>query len=371
MDETGPGERRFLAPWAGTSPAEPRARLSPRVLRGGLEHLVAHGPAVVVVNRDRAAWLADLTAIMQTWSAYVGNDPTRLPSALLPPNLPLDRFADAALAAGRILVAYPEQGRPPLFGRGPKRLRPFQTTFVELATAHDAPVIPIACAGARFRVGAPLRVTLDPARASAADYRSAAEEVRQVMQAMIDGPLKKHPHREQSPVAAPNPVSGTPATIAELEARIRVLEAREQVYRAMVTWGRALDTVERTHDVQDARYMADDLMSPDGIFDLADTGWGVWGPEKDEIVRHIMSFVRRFSWAYHTYPNGEIDVDPARGTARFHTSTELVPLARDGNFQWFFLTQTTTFVRQDGAWRVQRYKLSNLRTITPAPSHAW
>jgi SnoaL-like domain len=158
-----------------------------------------------------------------------------------------------------------------------------------------------------------------------------------------------------------------PAADAALARRVAVLEAESQVARAMFTWGRALDQVERSHDAADARHIALELMTPDGIMDFAATGWGVWGPGKEALVAEIVKFSRRIRWSYHTYPNGEITVDPEAGTARFWTTTELVPIAVEGEFQWYFLTQRTDFRRLGDAWKVARYTLSDLRVARTTP----
>ncbi|MFT3775975.1 MAG: nuclear transport factor 2 family protein [Minicystis sp.] len=403
MADTTPRALRFVSPWDGA--ARPgaagtggEARLGStrwsrsRVDVQGIENLLDSGPAIVVVNRAGAGWMRDLAALVQAWAAHVGIDPARLPTGLLPPNLPIHALADAALSAGRIVIAYPEQGMPALLARGVPRVRPFQTTFVELAATHGAPILPIASWNRRFRIGAPVRIDIDPHQASPAAYRAAAEEIRQLLQTLLDdGPADRPAPRPSGSGGSgragdrgtiPEPpladargsaplATEARVTIPDLQHRVRVLEAREQIFRAMVVWGRALDTIERTHDRHFAEHIADDLMSPDGTFDLEDTGWGCWGPDKAEIVEHLMSFVRRFSWAYHTYPNGEIDVDVDRGTGRFHTTTEVVPLTRDGNFQFFFLTMTTDFVLVEGHWKVKLYKLSDLRTVSPVPSQMW
>lgn len=172
-----------------------------------------------------------------------------------------------------------------------------------------------------------------------------------------------------APVAPVTPAARSTAD-PSLARRVSALEAEGEVARAMFTWGRALDRVELTKDPADARHIANDLMTEDGVLDFGAVGWGVWGPDKTSLIADILKFSRKIGWAYHTYPNGEISVDLDRGTARYFTTTELVPLTVSGVFQWYFLTQRTEFRRVSGAWKVARYTLSDLR-IAPSPSDRW
>lgn len=178
--------------------------------------------------------------------------------------------------------------------------------------------------------------------------------------------------RATATVTSAAPAAPVAHTAADppLARRVSALEAEGEVARAMFTWGRALDRVELTKDPADARHIANDLMTEDGVLDFGAVGWGVWGPDKTSLIADILRFSRKIGWAYHTYPNGEITVDLDRGTARYFTSTEVVPLSVSGVFQWYFLTQCTEFRRVSGAWKVARYTLSDLR-IAPSPSDRW
>ncbi|MFJ9605896.1 lysophospholipid acyltransferase family protein [Kitasatospora sp. NPDC101176] len=103
----------------------------------------------------------------------------------------LDRAAEA-LAAGRIVLIYGEGGLPRRLDSGEQPPRPFRSGLARLATATGAPVVPLGQAGSRrltsggalkqlaglatapvrrpalhVHLGAPLRLTGDPAAATA------------------------------------------------------------------------------------------------------------------------------------------------------------------------------------------------------------
>jgi hypothetical protein len=419
----------------------------------GLENLPAAGPAVVLLNHTAANCLRDATVFLQRWAEHVGYDPRRLPGAV-----GLPRFFDlasvssalrdsglrgaspgslrpstehqlgAVLQRGGIVLLYPENAAD-ILGQGARRGPViFQTGFVDLALAHGASLVPVACLSGenfswnggdwhdishrlRVKVGAPLRLTLDPATATPHDRNHAAAAMRHLFTDMLHelhaavprtaapapapfaraargfpwaarffqgagpfdagapAPRPAGPFDAGAP--APRPAApAAPSADASLARRVAALEAEGEVARAMFTWGRALDRVERTDDPADARHIADDLMTPDGVLDFGAVGWGVWGPDKAQLVAEMLKFSRKIGWAYHTYPNGEITVDLDQGTARYWTTTEMVPLTLDGEFQWYFLTQRTEFRKLDGAWKVARYTLSDLRVARAAPD-AW
>jgi 1-acyl-sn-glycerol-3-phosphate acyltransferase len=165
------------------------------------------------------------------------------------------RNLDRLLCEGELLLYYPEGAEG--IGKGwSKRyaLQPFHTSFVKNAVKWGAPVVPTVCIGAeelnplahnasslakltgipifpvsplqlalfptwltsamfvlpsrlRYHVGPPLRFRIDPARAGEDDYRTAAEELRAVMQGMIDE------HRATPPEPAlPPPPAASPWT---------------------------------------------------------------------------------------------------------------------------------------------------------------
>lgn len=135
----------------------------------------------------------------------------------------------------RELVLYFPEGAEGIGKGWAKRyaLQPFHTSFIKLAAKYGAPITPCVCIGAeelnpfatnvealakltglpifpvsplqlalfpawltsalfalpsrlRYHVGAPLRFRLDPSEATEDDYRRAAEELRGIMQRMID-----------------------------------------------------------------------------------------------------------------------------------------------------------------------------------------
>ncbi len=156
------------------------------------------------------------------------------------------------LGQGELVLYFPEGVEG--IGKGWRRryrTQPFHTSFVRACVRYRAPVLPCACLGAeamnplatnlprvarasglpifplsplqlalfptwltsmffalptrlRYVIGAPLMFRLDEATATDADYRAAAEELRRVIQGMID----EHLHAPAPPVREPLPASG-------------------------------------------------------------------------------------------------------------------------------------------------------------------
>jgi len=169
-------------------------------------------------------------------------------------------------------------------------------------------------------------------------------------------------------------MTDTNATLAALEKRVATLEARVNVQNAAYHWIRTADQIETEEDAKEverlAGYLFNDLMTEDGTCDFsAIEGWGgVWGPDKDAMVKQFVGFSAAIKWSYHIYPNAQVDIDIDAGEAKFWTTCEMVPLKvmnEKGEFEprWFFLTEELSFRLVDGDWKVLCYKLSNLRSV--------
>ena len=173
--------------------------------------------------------------------------------------------------------------------------------------------------------------------------------------------------------------------LAALEQRIATLEAVNDVNDFMFRWARILDLVETVETPEESRKvcerMCSTMMTPQGVMDFSGIpGWlGVWGPNKKELTDKFVKFSGNIRWSYHLYCNTSTKVDLDRGTARYTTTAEMVPLVvnaapddahrPDWVGNWLFLTQVSDLKLVNGRWLMHRYTLTDLRQTLGDLSH--
>jgi hypothetical protein len=149
------------------------------------------------------------------------------------------------------------------------------------------------------------------------------------------------------------------ATIEALERRIIQLEETENVKRAMARVGRWMDRCELTKDRADFEYLANELMTDDGVIA---TMFGTWGPDKEQLITDFAVFAGDISWAVHHYYHQEVDLDLDAGSAHFH-ALEMVPLQWKAGATWLLLENDSDLKLINGAWKLHRYGIDEPKTL--------
>jgi hypothetical protein len=149
------------------------------------------------------------------------------------------------------------------------------------------------------------------------------------------------------------------ATIEELERRIEKLEETENVKRAMARIGRWMDRCELTKDRADFEFLANELMTADGMIV---TMFGNWGPDKMQLIEDFSAFAGDISWAVHQYLHQEVDLDLEAGTAHFH-ALEMVPIQWKEGPTWLLLENDSDLKHIDGKWKLHRYAVEEPKAL--------
>ncbi len=154
------------------------------------------------------------------------------------------------------------------------------------------------------------------------------------------------------------------SSIRALQSQLHVLQRDvqyqkevEAVKAAVYRYGRWVDRVMTLDRIEDIRYMAEELHTKDGVVRI-DPRWSdppVWGPSKDDLIKRISEYSKKYDWAYHYYTNPQVEVDLDKSTAHFR-AIELVPIrAKDGNSGWAWVANESILRKEDGAWKFVQY----------------
>jgi hypothetical protein len=143
--------------------------------------------------------------------------------------------------------------------------------------------------------------------------------------------------------------------ISRLEERIIYQEEAEAVKRAILRYGRWVDRVMYSDKEEDFRFIANELMTEDGIVEYDSK---IWGPKKKDLVDSIRASCAEVDWSIHYYMNPEVVLDLEKKTAQYRALELIVRRLDGGTAEWVWAANDAILEKINGNWKLARYRPS-------------
>eukprot|EP00211_Chloroparvula_japonica_P016460 CAMPEP_0119134754 /NCGR_PEP_ID=MMETSP1310-20130426/17738_1 /TAXON_ID=464262 /ORGANISM="Genus nov. species nov., Strain RCC2339" /LENGTH=207 /DNA_ID=CAMNT_0007125581 /DNA_START=50 /DNA_END=673 /DNA_ORIENTATION=+ len=169
------------------------------------------------------------------------------------------------------------------------------------------------------------------------------------------------------------------SVVKELQTQVRTLSEIQNVKDFMAVWALKLDLIEFLKDESQARLTVNSFMTATGTFDMP---FGVWGPDKEAIVKSFLAFAKDpdaepgkepsvealgIGWAVHLYFHQTVRVTPwgDTGLEASFKARELVPLLWNGKAKWLLLDNDSVLRKEKGGdWLMHRYGLKAFNLLS-------
>lgn len=147
-----------------------------------------------------------------------------------------------------------------------------------------------------------------------------------------------------------------------LEYRVQRLEDIDAVKKVIAIAGRWFDRTEMTALPADAAKFYDDLFADGGYMEFP---FGVWGPDREQIISELSNFSKSIDWSLHHYTNQEVELNEDLTTAIYH-AIEIIPILINDTATWMFVENESELHKVNGEWKIFRYGIIDFKAVDNA-----
>ena len=149
-----------------------------------------------------------------------------------------------------------------------------------------------------------------------------------------------------------------------LEFRIQRLEDIDAVKKVIATAGRWFDRAEMTASPEDVAKFYDTLFVEGGFMEFP---FGVWGPDRQQIIDELSNFSQTIDWSLHHYTNQEVELNEDLSVAIYH-AIEIIPILINNTATWMFVENESELRKVNGQWKIFRYGIIDFKALENASS---